>query len=148
MIRRDVEENGVRIIVLDSLSGYLQSMPGERELITQLHELLSYLSEAGVLSLMVVASHGVFGSSEAPIDVSYIADTVILLRHFEFRGEVRRCMAVLKKRYGSHERTIREVQLGATGLEVGEPLSAFSGVLTGLPRFEGAAAELFDSAPE
>ncbi|MFP4407411.1 MAG: ATPase domain-containing protein [Spirochaetaceae bacterium] len=146
-IQRDIEEEGVRIIVLDSLSGYLQSMPGERELITQLHELLSYLSEAGVLSLMVVASHGVFGTSEAPIDVSYIADTVVLLRHFEFRGEVRRCIAVLKKRYGSHEQTIREVQLGATGLEVGEPLSAFSGVLTGLPRFEGTASELFDSPP-
>ncbi|MFW6312799.1 MAG: ATPase domain-containing protein, partial [Spirochaetota bacterium] len=133
MIRHAVEHEGVRIVILDSLSGYLQSMPGERELVTQLHELLGYLSGAGVLSLMVVATHGLFGDAESPIDVSYIADTVILLRHFEARGEVRRCLAVLKKRYGDHEHTIRELKLGAEGITVGNPLGAFSGLLTGNP---------------
>lgn len=144
MIRRDVEDEDVRIVAIDSLSGYFLSMPGERELVTQLHELLGYLSEAGVLSLMVVASHGLFGESETPIDVSYIADTVVVLRHFESRGEVRRCIAALKKRSGAHERTIREIQLGADGIEVGEPLRNFSGVLTGLPRYEGSPTELLD----
>ncbi|MFP4431055.1 MAG: ATPase domain-containing protein [Spirochaetaceae bacterium] len=144
LIRTAVEVEGVRIVVLDSLSGYLQSMPGEHELITQLHDLLSYLSGAGVLSLMVVASHGVFGRVEAPIDVSYIADTVVMLRHFESRGRIRRCIAVLKKRYGNHETTIREVQLGPSGLVVGEPLTAFTGVLTGLPRYEGDTNTLLD----
>lgn len=142
MIRRAVEQEGVRIVIVDSLNGYLQSMPGERELITQLHELLGYLSGAGVLSLMVVATHGLFGETETPIDVSYIADTVILLRHFEARGEVRRCLAVLKKRYGDHEHTIRELKLGPDGITVGEPLSSFSGLLTGQPRFEGESVNL------
>ncbi|MFO7780553.1 MAG: ATPase domain-containing protein [Spirochaetia bacterium] len=142
MIRHAVEQEAVRIVILDSLSGYLQSMPGERELITQLHELLGYLSGAGVLSLMVVATHGLFGDAESPIDVSYIADTVILLRHFEARGEVRRCLAVLKKRFGDHEHTIRELKLSSDGIMVGEPLSSFSGLLTGRPRYEGEPTHL------
>ena len=145
MIRRAVERDNVRIVVLDSLSGYLQSMPGERELTTQLHELLGYLSGAGVLSIMVVASHGLFGEVESPIDVSYIADTVIVLRNFESGGEVRRCIAVLKKRHGDHEHTIREIALGPDGIRVGDPLSSFSGVLTGLPRYEGVSARLMES---
>lgn len=144
LIRTAVEADGVRIVVLDSLSGYLQSMPGEQELITQLHDLLSYLSGAGVLSLMVVASHGIFGRTEASIDVSYIADTVLMIRHFETTGRIRRCIAVLKKRYGNHESTIRELQLGSDGLAVGEPLTAFTGVLTGLPRYEGSTEALLD----
>ena len=147
-VRVAVEEEGVKIVVLDSLSGYLQSMPGERELVTQLHELLGYLANAGVLTLMVVATHGLFGAVEAPVDVSYIADTVILVRHFEARGEVRRCLAVLKKRYGYHERTIRELQLSSSGLEVGPSLTDFSGVLTGLPTYEGEAASLMERAKD
>lgn len=144
MIRRDVEDDGARIITLDSLSGYLQAMPGERELINQLHELLGYLAGARVLSLMVIATHGLFGEVESPVDVSYIADTVVLLRHFESRGNVRRCLAVLKKRFGAHERTIRELQLGADGITVGEPLTEFTGLLTGLPRYEGHPEQLLD----
>ena len=149
MIRHAVERDNVRIVVLDSLSGYLQSMPDERELTKQLHELLGYLSSAGVLSIMVVASHGLFGEVESPIDISYIADTVIVLRNFESRGEVRRCIAVLKKRHGEHEHTIRELGLGSDGIRVGEPLSSFSGVLTGLPRYEGTPSRLMqpDSSP-
>ncbi|MFP4115097.1 MAG: ATPase domain-containing protein [Spirochaetota bacterium] len=145
MIRDAVETQNVGIVVIDSLSGYLQSMPGEQALVTQLHELLSYLSSLRVLTLMVVATHGLFGESESPIDVSYIADTVIVLRHFEARGEVRRCIAVMKKRFGDHERTIREVLLGGDGICVGDPLTSFSGVLTGLPRYEGEERRLMGS---
>lgn len=141
-IRQAVEEDGVRLVILDSVSGYLQAMPGEQGLITQLHELLSYLSAAGVLTIMIVTTHGLFGETEPGVDVSYIADAVVVLRHFEARGEVRRCIAVLKKRYGSHERTIREVRFGPGGVVVGEPLSDFTGVLSGLPRFEGQPGHL------
>ena len=145
MICHAVERNNVQIVVLDSLSGYYQSMPGERELTTQLHEVLGYLSSAGVLSIMILASHGLFGETSSPLDISYIADTVIVLRNFECGGEVRRCIAVLKKRYGDHEHTIREMQLGATGIRIGEPLSGFSGVLTGLPHYTGGPARLMKS---
>jgi len=146
MIRSDVEDGGVRIITIDSIGGYLQSMPGERELVNRLHDLLGYLSGAGVLSLMVLATHGLFGQVEAPVDVSYVADTVVLLRHFETHGEIRRCLAVLKKRFGAHERTIRELELGADGITVGEPLSEFTGLLTGLPRYGGYNTDLLGGA--
>ncbi len=142
-IRHSVESDGVRIVVIDSVSGFLLAMPGERTLVTQLHELLGYLSDAGVLTLMVVATHGLFGESDPGIDLSYIADTVILLRHFEALGEVRRCIAVLKKRYGDHERTIREVRLGPDGICVGAPLTSFEGVLSGRPRYLGEEGRLF-----
>lgn len=141
-IRHSVESDGVRIVVIDSVSGFLQAMPGERTLVTQLHELLGYLSDTGVLTLMVVATHGLFGESDPGIDLSYIADTVILLRHFEALGEVRRCIAVLKKRYGDHERTIREVRLGSDGICVGAPLTSFEGVLSGRPRYLGEEGRL------
>lgn len=141
-VRCSVESDGVRIVVLDSVSGFLQAMPGERTLVAQLHELLGYLCDAGVLTLMVVATHGLFGESDPGIDLSYIADTVILLRHFEALGEVRRCIAVLKKRYGDHERTIREVQLGADGFRVGAPLTSFEGLLYGRPHYLGEERQL------
>ncbi len=142
-IRRSVESDGVRVVVIDSVSGFLQAMPGERTLVTQLHELLGYLCDSGVLTLMVVATHGLFGESDPGVDLSYIADTVILLRHFEALGEVRRCIAVLKKRYGDHERTIREVSLGADGICVGAPLTSFEGLLSGRPRYLGEEGRLF-----
>jgi circadian clock protein KaiC len=145
MVRRAVERDGVRIVVLDSLSAYLGSMPGQRELTSQLHELLGYLSSVGVLCIMVIASHGLFGEVRSPIDVSYIADTVIVLRAFESFGEVRRCIAVLKKRYGDHDHMIREIQLGPGGIRVGDPLVSFSGVLTGLPRYTGGASRLMQA---
>lgn len=144
MVRRAVEEERARLVVIDSLTGYLQAMPGHRELTVQLHELLAYLSGAGVLTVMVVATHGLFADADDGIDVSYFADTVMLLRHFEARGEVRRCVAVIKKRYGFHERTIREVVFGPEGMSVGPPLHEFSGLLTGLPRFDGEQRRLFE----
>ena len=143
-VRHAAEREDIRIVVIDSLTGYIQAMPGERELMIQLHELLTYLNSAGVLTLMVVATHGLFGDNGAAVDASYIADTVVLLRHFEAMGSVRRCISVLKKRHGRHERTIREVQFSSDGIRVGQPLSEFSGTLTGLPRFEGRHEKLFN----
>jgi len=127
-----------RIIIIDSLNGYLNSMPTEGFLVIQMHELLMYLNERGVLTLMVLAQHGLVGSAmQSPVDVTYLADTVIVLRYFEAFGEVRQAIAVVKKRTGAHERSIREFKLSAEGIEVGEPLKNFEGVLTGVPSFTG-----------
>jgi len=127
-----------RIVVIDSLNGYLNSMPSESFLVIQMHELLMYLNERGALTLLVLAQHGLVGSSmQTPVDVTYLADTVIVLRYFEAFGEVRQAIAVVKKRTGGHERSIREFKLSANGIEVGEPLKNFEGVLTGVPSFTG-----------
>ncbi|MFW6062052.1 MAG: ATPase domain-containing protein [Planctomycetota bacterium] len=144
IVRRSVDQDGARVVVIDSLSGYLNAMPEERHLMVQLHELLSYLSAAGVLTLLVVASHGGIVGHEARIDASYVADAVLLVRHFEARGEIRRCLSVLKKRHGPHENTIREIRMSSAGIEVGEPLREFSGVLTGKPSYHGLPRDLMD----
>lgn len=129
-----VESGGARLVVIDSLNGYLQAMPDERFLTAQMHELLTYLNQRGVVTLLVMAQHGFMGSMSSPVDVSYLADTVVLLRYFEAAGAIRRAISVVKKRTGRHENTIREMRLSASsGLEVGEPLTAFRGVLTGIP---------------
>jgi circadian clock protein KaiC len=133
-----VEQRQARIIVIDSLNGYLNAMPEERFLIIQLHELLTYLGQAGVATLLIGAHQGLIGSQMvAPVDASYLADAVILMRYFEARGEVRQALSVLKKRGGAHERTIREIRLEPGRIVVGEPLRDFRGVLTGVPMFEG-----------
>jgi circadian clock protein KaiC len=124
---------GVRILAIDSVNGYLNAMPDERFLAAHLHELLSYLSEKGVATLLTVAQQGFFGISDAPMNISYIADTVILFRYFEAAGAVRRAISVLKKRTGAHERTIRELKFGSEGVCVGDQLIQFQGVLTGNP---------------
>lgn len=130
-VRHRVERDGARIVMFDSLNGYLAAMPEERFLIMQVHELLAYLNRLGVLSLMIVAEHGLIGSSMAsPIDVSYLADTVLLFRYYEVAGEVRQAISVVKHRPGRHERTIRELQLGP-GIRVGPPLTRVQGVLSG-----------------
>lgn len=132
-IRQAVSE-GVQCVVLDSLNGYLNAMPGERYLTIQLHELLMYLGERGVATLLVGAHHGLVGTHmQAPVDASYLADTVLMLRYFESRGEVRQAISVVKKRGGTHERTIRELRLEPGGIRIGEPLRHFRGVLTGVP---------------
>jgi circadian clock protein KaiC len=141
-IRQAVEENSAKIVVIDSLNGYLNAMPEERFLTIQLHELLMYLSEHSVASLLIGAHHGVIGSQmQSPVDASYLADAVILLRYFEARGEVRQAISVVKKRGGLHERTIREFGMHAGRITVGEPLRQFRGVLTGVPVFEGGSTE-------
>lgn len=127
-----------RVVVIDSLNGYLHAMPEERFLTLQLHELLSYLGEQGVLTLLVVAQYGLVGAGlQAPIEASYLADAVILLRFFEASGRLRRAISVVKKRSGAHENTIRELHLGPGGIQVGEPVEGFQGILTGVPSFLG-----------
>jgi circadian clock protein KaiC len=138
----DAAEDGARLVVIDTLNGYMNAMPEERFLTTQLHELLSYLAQRGVLTLLVLAQHGIVGSGlEAPVDTSYIADTVILLRYFEVRGEVRQAISVVKKRDGTHERRIRELRLRPGEIQIGEPLKGFHGVLTGVPTLLDAEAD-------
>ena len=135
---RAVEERGVKLVIIDSINGYLQSMPQERLLAVQIHELLSFLSNNGVTCLMTLVQHGIFGNPvDEAVDVSYLADTVLLLRYFGVHGEVRQAVSVVKKRGGDHERTIRECKVSKGGLKVGEPLHEFQGVLTGVPRYTG-----------
>jgi circadian clock protein KaiC len=139
-IRTAVERDGARIVVIDSLNGYLSSMPEERFLTIQLHELHTYLAQKGVLSMLTISQYGVIGSTSSPIEVSYLADTVILLRYFEAAGEVRQAISVVKKGYGAHERTIRELQIQAGGIRVGPTLEKFKGVLGGIPESESLQA--------
>jgi circadian clock protein KaiC len=142
-VRRVVEKDGARVVVIDSLNGYLQAMPDERFLTIQMHELLTYLNQQGVVTLLVMAQHGFMGiNMGTPVDVSYLADTVIMLRYFEARGAVRRAISVVKKRTGFHEDTIRELRLSSKGIEVGAPLTKFHGVLTGVPTYVGESASL------
>jgi circadian clock protein KaiC len=140
-IRHDVEINNAAIIVIDSLNGYLNAMPGERYLTIHLHEMLMYLGERGVATILIGAHQGVIGTQMfTPVDASYLADAVVMLRYFESRGQVRQAISVMKKRGGAHERTIREFSIDAGGMHVGEPLREFRGVLTGVPIYEAAAA--------
>lgn len=137
-IRNEVENHGARLVMIDSLSGYFNAMSGEKFVLIQLHELLAYLAKMGVVTLLINAQKGLIGRMSSDIDVSYLADTVILLRYFEAEGQVRQALSVLKKRTGAHERTIRELTLTAKGVRVGEPLRDFAGVLTGVPHPVGA----------
>lgn len=133
-----VDDYGAKTIVIDSLNGYLNAMPDERFLITHLHELLTYLGQKGVITITVGIQQGVIGNNIiSAVDASYLADNIILLRHFEFNGEIRQAISVFKKRGGVHERTIREFAISTDGLHVGPALSKFRGVLTGVPTYEG-----------
>lgn len=137
-----VEREQVRFIAIDTLNGYLHSMPTEQYLYVQLHELLSYLGQRGVTTMLVLAQAGMIGVMHSPVDVSYIADNVVMLRYFEAEGRIRKAISVLKKRTGVHEDTIRELSLGPAGVTVGAPLTQFQGVLTGVPQFHGNASQL------
>nr|WP_162583555.1 ATPase domain-containing protein [Variovorax sp. PBS-H4] len=133
-IRMAVEQQGATVVVIDSLNGYLNAMPDERFLIVQLHELLTYLGQHGVATMLIGAQHGLIGMQmQTPVDASYLADSVVLLRYFEDEGEVRQAISVLKKRGGAHERSIRAFSLDAQGIHVGPPLRNFRGILTGIP---------------
>jgi circadian clock protein KaiC len=139
---REVERSvdaGAKIVIIDSLNGYLNAMPEERFLTTHLHELFSYLDQKGILTLVVVAQHGLLVGSGigGEVDVSYLADTVMMFRYFEARGEIMQAISVVKKRTGAHERTLRRMQISGRGITIGEPLRAFRGVMTGAPHFEG-----------
>jgi circadian clock protein KaiC len=132
-IRTSVEE-GATIVVIDSLNGYLNSMPDEKFLIIQLHELLTYLGQRGVATVLIAAHHGLISSyMTAPVDASYLADSVVLMRYFEAEGEVRQAISVVKMRGGAHERSIREFMMRDGCISVGEPLRGYRGVLTGVP---------------
>jgi circadian clock protein KaiC len=144
-VRRSVEVDGARLVVIDSLNGYLNAMPDERFLILQMHELLSYLGQCGVLTILVLAQHGLVGPMDTPLDISYLSDSVIMLRYFEVGGTVRRALSVVKKRSGNHEHTIREFKLGRDGVQVGPPLSNFSGIFSGTPRYAGEETRLLDT---
>ena len=143
-----VEVEGVRMVVIDSLTGYMNAMPEERLLQIHLHELFSYLGQRGVTTLLTLAQHGPFAHASQGADVSYMADSMVLLRYFEAFGEVRQAISVLKKRSGAHEQTIREFRIRPGGLAVGEPLRAFQGVLTGVPGYLGSEEPLLDRSDE
>ena len=146
LVRHDTQEGGAELVVIDSLSGYINAMPpGEKLLMIHMQDLLSYLNRHEVLSLVVVSEQGIVGSVQhEEVDVGYMADTVLLLRHFEAKGAIRQAVSVVKKRHGAHEHTIRQFFLSSEGLRIGEPISEFSGVLTGTPTFEGDFASLID----
>ena len=134
MAAEGVEGAPAKIVIIDSLNGYINAMPEERFLMAQLHELLTYLGHLGVVTFLVVAQHGLLGNAMTTvIDTSYLADTVVLFRYFETRGEVKQLISVVKKRNGRHERTLREFSMNETGIQIGEPLDQLQGVLTGTP---------------
>jgi len=142
VVRRAVEQKNARIIVIDSLNGYLNAMPDERFLVLQMHELLSYLNQLGIVTIVVLAQHGLMGPMQSPVDMSYLSDTVIMLRYFEAGGRVRRAISVVKNRSGIHEDTIREFQLTAGGVTAGPPLTDFSGIFSGTPTYVGSPKPL------
>jgi circadian clock protein KaiC len=136
-VRRSVEVDHARLVVIDSLNGYLNAMPDERFLILQMHELLTYLGQQGVFTVLILAQHGLVGPMDTPLDISYLSDSVLMLRYFEFAGTVRRALSVVKKRSGDHEHSIREFRLTKHGIKLGPPLKEFSGIFTGTPQFVG-----------
>ena len=136
-VRECVALKGIKTVVIDSLNGYQAAMPQEQFLVLHIHELLQYLNRQGASTYLTVAQHGLVGDMKAPVDVTYLADTVVLLRYFEAAGRVRRAISIIKKRAGRHEKTIREYDIGRDGLTLGEPLHGFQGVLRGVPDFVG-----------
>jgi circadian clock protein KaiC len=143
-VRKRVDEDHIKTVVIDSLNGYQASMPEENSLILHMHELLQYLNRRGAATFMTVAQHGLVGDMKAPVDVTYLADTVILLRYFEALGTVRRAMSIIKKRTGAHESTIREYRIDNRGLTIGGPLDGFQGVLRGVPVYVGEGKPLLE----
>lgn len=139
-VRELVDTAQAKTVIIDSLNGYRTAMPEENSLILHIHELLQYLNRQGVATFLTVAQHGLVGDMKAPIDVTYLADTVILLRYFEAVGQVKRAVSVIKKRASPHEDSIREFRIGRDGLTIGEPLTQFQGVLRGIPVYVGPAA--------
>ncbi len=143
-VRSYVDRQDIRTVAIDSLNGYQAAMPEEQFLILHLHELLQYLNRRGATTLLTIAQHGMMGDMRQPIDATYLADTVIMLRYFEAMGRVRRAISVIKKRTGSHEDAIRELKISGKGISVGEPLTDFQGVLRGIPTYVGKAAPLME----
>ncbi|MGZ9112980.1 MAG: ATPase domain-containing protein [Brevundimonas sp.] len=137
-VRRAVERDGVRFLVIDSLNAFLQAMPGEKYLLLQMHEMLSYLNQQGVITMLILGQHGIVGDVRSEIDLSYLSDTIVLFRYFEWRGNVLKAISVAKSRTTEHQSTIREFLLSGGGVRIGDPLKDFEGVLTGLPNYRGS----------
>jgi circadian clock protein KaiC len=144
MVRAAVEETGVQTVVIDSLNAYLQAMSGDKHLLLQMHELLTYLNQRGLVTILILAQHGVLGEIRTDVDLSYLSDGILLFRFFEARGSLRKAVSVIKSRTSAHEVTIREFRLGPGGIEVGEALTDFEGVLTGVVSYQGAIPLLGD----
>jgi circadian clock protein KaiC len=144
MVRDCVDIENTRIVAIDSLNGYHAAMSEEQFVALHLHELLQYLNRHGVATFLSIAQHGMLGDMRQPVDLTYLADTVILMRYFEAFGRVRRAISVIKKRTGPHENTIREVQISGNGLTLGEPLEEFQGVLRGVPAYVGQGRPLME----
>jgi circadian clock protein KaiC len=139
-VRERVDTMGAKTVAIDSLNGYSAAMPSENSLVLHIHELLQYLNRQGATTFLTVAQHGLVGDMKTPVDVTYLADTVVLLRYYEALGRVRRAVSIIKKRMGSHEDTIREYRISSTGLSLGSPLEEFQGVLRGVPNYIGKKA--------
>jgi circadian clock protein KaiC len=148
MVHHSVQQDGVRVVIIDSLNGYMNAMPEERFLVLQMHELLSTLNQLGVVTILVLAQHGLMGPMQTPLDISYLSDAVLILRYFEAGGRVRRAISVVKKRSGPHEDAIREFRLTGQGVTVGPPLTDFQGILTGVPDYRGSASPLLPNERE
>ncbi|HMJ88209.1 MAG TPA: ATPase domain-containing protein [Candidatus Acidoferrum sp.] len=148
LIRAEIERKAVEIVVIDSLNGYMNAMPDERFLMLHMHDLLSYLALHGVTTLMTLAQSGMVGPMSSPADITYLADTVVMLRFFEAAGAVKKAISVMKKRSTRHEETIREFSVDSHGLRVGEPLLHFRGVLTGVPTFTGDSGQMIKERDE
>jgi circadian clock protein KaiC len=142
LVRDSVERDQVKVLIIDSLNGYLNAVPEERFLLLHLHELLSFLGEAGVATILVFAQHGLVGSMHSTVDVSYLADSVILMRYFEARGRVRKAISIMKKRGGVHDTAIRDFSMSSAGLAIGPALEDYRGVLTGTPTFDNIVKEI------
>jgi circadian clock protein KaiC len=148
MVRAAVEDRGVQTVVIDSLNAYLQAMPGDKHLLLQMHELLTYLNQRGVVTILILAQHGVLGDVRSDVDLSYLSDGILLFRFFEARGSLLKAVSMVKSRTSDHELTIREFRLGRHGVEVGEALTDFEGVLSGVASYKGKLGLLSDQDAE
>lgn len=145
---RDSVENGARVVVIDSLNAYLQAMPGDKHLMLQMHEVLTFLNQRGIITILILAQHGLIGDMRGDLDLSYLSDGILLFRFFEARGSLLKAVSVIKSRTSAHEHSIREFRLGAGGIEVGEALTDFEGVMTGVAMYHGSLPLLADSDAE
>ena len=145
-VRQATEAGHASMIVIDSLNAYLQSMPDERHLLLQMHEMLSYLNQQGIITVLILGQHGLLGDMRSDVDLSYLSDNIVLFRFFEAKGEIRTALSIVKSRTRAHERTIREIRLSTGGIQVGAALRDFEGVLTGLPSYKGSVDLLPQSA--
>jgi circadian clock protein KaiC len=138
MVRHAVEGDGASVVVIDSLNAYMQAMPGSKHLMLQMHELLTYLNHRNVVTLLILGQHGVLGDTRSDVDMSYLSDAILLFRYFEARGHLLKAVSMVKSRTNLHEQTIREFRMGGNGIEVGQALTDFEGVLTGVTAYRGS----------